>query len=162
MGEWNRSTRQITIDRLRPEIDRAIQAHLETYNLGQILDGYLICIETISEKKKKGLFGGGGDKTVVVSAVLTPGWLVWGVSGDKSGTAALSAQLKEMVVTDYANSPGYKLLPDSGVEISGVFTGRVGMQGSQRVSTFIGLGEEPAANEFKEALFQAVQAVKRV
>jgi hypothetical protein len=161
MGEWNRSTRECTLESITPELNAAIQAHIETYNLGSVLNEYQMCIETASQKKKKGLFGGSGDQSVLVVAILTPVWLVWAVRGDRSGTAALSARLDELVVADYATTPGYKLLPDTGIEVTGVFTGRVGMEGNQRVSMFIGLGEEPAAQEFKEALIRAIHDIKK-
>jgi hypothetical protein len=160
MGEWNRTTRQCTLEGISPELHAAIQAHIESYNLGSILSDYRMCIETASQKKKKGFFGK-GDQSVLAAAILTSTWLVWAVRGDRSGTAALSARLDELVVADYAASPGYKLLPDSGIELTGVFTGRVGMEGNQRVSMFIGLGEEPAALEFKETLFRALQNMKK-
>jgi len=161
MGEWNRFTKECVLESIRPEMTAAIQKHIETYNLGSILNDYLMCIETTSEKKKKGLFGGGGDKMVVQSAIITPLWLVLAVAGDKSGASALSAQLKDMVVTDYADTPGYKLLPDSGIEVTGIFTGRVGEQTIQRVSYFTGLGEEPAAKKFKETLSRAIQETRK-
>jgi hypothetical protein len=161
MGEWNRSTRECKLDSITPELKAAIQAHIESYNLGSILNDYRMCIETASQKKKKGLFGGRSDQSVLVAVILTPVWLVWAVRGDRSGVAALSVRLDELVVEDYTSTPGYKLLPDTGIEVTGDFTGRVGMEGSQRVSMFIGLGDEPAALDFKEALFRAVQDVKR-
>lgn len=161
MGEWNRSTRECTLDGITPELNVAIQAHIESYNLGSILNDYRTCIETVSQKKKKGLFSGRGDQSVLVVVILTPVWLVWAVRGDRSGAATLSARLDELVVEDYASTPGYKLLPDTGIELTGVFTGRVGMEGNQRVSMFIGLGEEPAALEFKEALMRTIQDIKK-
>jgi hypothetical protein len=161
MGEWNRSTRECRLDDMTPELNTAIQAHIESYNLGSILDDYRMCIETVSQKKKKGLFGGGGDQSVLAAVILTPAWLVWAVLGDKSGAAALSARLDELVVEDYASTPRYKLLPDTGIEVTGVFTGRVGMEGNQQVSMFIGLGEEPAALQFKDALMRAIQDIKK-
>jgi len=161
MGEWNRTTRECSLDQIHPEMAAAIQKHVETHNLGPILEEALICIETVSEKVKKGIFGGGGDRRVVTCAIVTPGWLVWAVSGEKSGTAALSASLRDLQVTDYAATAGYRLLPDTGIELSGELTGRVGMHGESRVSTFIGLGEEPAARKFLETLDWAIQAVRR-
>jgi len=156
MGAWNRSTHECRLESLRPEMVEAIQKHTEMFNLGPILDNYLMCIETISEKKKKGLFGGGGDK-VIVSTIVTPRWLVWAVK-EKNGTTALSAQLQELAAVDYADTPGYKIIPDRGVEITGSFTGRVGIDGSQRVSMFIGLGEEPDALKFEKVLKNAIRA----
>lgn len=161
MSDWNRSSKEIFLSSINPEFMSAINQHLETYNLGRILEGALMCIETTSVKKKKGLFGGGG-KTVIECAILTPSWLVLAVLQEKNpGVGVLSVPLKEAKVTDYADSPGYKLVPDSGIEVSGAFTGQVGMHGSQRITKFVGLGGEPAAGKFRAVLTQAMQAVRQ-
>jgi hypothetical protein len=160
MSDWNRSTQEIFLSAIRPEMKAAIEQHLESYNLGRILDDAVICVETTSEKKKKGLFGKGGQ-TIVECAILTPTWLVLVVKGNDPGAAVLSAQLKDMTFNNYADSPGYKLIPDTGIEVSGVFTGRVGMHGNQRIGKFVGLGVEPAAGKFLALLAQAVQATRR-
>jgi hypothetical protein len=57
MGEWNRSTTILALEKIQPELRKAIQRHIEANDLGSILDDYLICIETISNKKKKKLYG---------------------------------------------------------------------------------------------------------
>jgi len=162
MSEWNRSTTELPFEKIRPEIAAAIQKHIETYNLGAILDDYQICIETVSDKKKKGLFGLGGNRQTIQVVILTPEWLVIGSRGDKpESSAALSVMLKDAVVEDYADSPAYKLLPDNGLHVSGNFTGRVGRHGFQRVTTFITLGEGRVAREFKELLSQAIQKTRK-
>jgi hypothetical protein len=150
MREWNRSTREISPDQIPTEMASAIEAHLEIYNQGPLLEETLICIETVSEKVTKGLFGS-GDRRVVTCAIVTPDWPLWSVSGDKSGAAALSARLEDLQITDYANTPSYRL-PDTGLELTGELTGRTGEHGDRLVSTFIGLGEEPAAEKFRETL----------
>lgn len=161
MSDWNRSSKEIYLSGFHPEFMSAINQHLETYNLGRILEDALMCIETSSEKKKKGLFGGGGQM-VVECAILTPTWLVLAVRQEQEpGVGVLSVALKDAAVMDYAASPGYKLIPDSGIEVSGVFTGRVGMHGNQRISKFVGLGSEPAAGKFRTMLDQAMQATRR-
>ena len=164
MGEWNRSTIELPLEDIPPELAAEIQAHVESFNLGPILNDPLICIQTISEKKKQGLFGGFSplkEKTTIGAYILTPEWLVFAVRGDVSRPAALSARLKDAQVDDYANSPAYQLLPDCGIHVTGIFTGKVGMNGETRVTIFIPLGEETAAKKFKETLFQAVQQTRQ-
>ena len=165
MGEWNRSTKELPLENIRPEMTVALQEHIESYNLGPVFDGYLICIETTSEKKKKGLFSGGGDKITTAIAIVTPHWLIMSAQGDKSGASALSVQLKDVVVADYADNPGFKFLPDTGLDVTGKFTGRVGVgfgvDGNERITSFIPLGEEPVSRKFKEILFQSIQNVKK-
>ena len=164
MGEWNRSTIELPLEDFPPELAAEIQAHIESFNLGPILNDPLICIQTVSEKKKQGLFGGFPpfkEETTIGAYILTAEWLVFAVRGDVSRPAALSARLKDAQVEDYANSPAYHLLPDCGIQVTGIFTGKVGMNGEARVTIFIPLGEEAAAKRFKEAIFQAMQQTRQ-
>ena len=161
MGEWNRSTSKLTLDQIRPAHRSAIQEHIEAYELKLDLDGYLMCIETISRKKKKKLFGGGIPNQTIQLSVLTPTWLIVAAQGDRSDSVAvLSIQLKHAIAKDYKDDPSYKMVPDSGIFVTGTYTGRVGMHGSSDISSFIPLGEEPAAAEFKEILFQSIANAK--
>jgi hypothetical protein len=144
-----------------PKNNAAIKRHLETYTLGPILDDYLMCIETTSEKKKKGFFGGGGDSRVVVSAIVTPRWLVWAVDGDKSGTGTLSTQLREAVIADYANSDFYRMVPDNGIQVTATFTGTFAASPTERGTMFIPFGDESIAQRFKETVIQAAQEAKK-
>ena len=161
MGEWNRSTTKVTLDKIRSEQMGVIQEHIEAYDLGSILDDYLICIETISRVKKKKLFGGGIPNQTIQVAIITPRWLVMGTQGDKpDSTGVLSIQLKDAIAKDYKDDPGYKLIPDTGVTVTGAYTGSVGMHGSSFISSFIALGEEPVAGEFVEMLFGSIQKAK--
>ena len=81
MSEWKRTTRECTLESMKPELSAAIRAHVEKYNLGDILSAPVMCIETISDKPKKGLFG--SAETNYTGAVLTKDWLVWPRSGQK-------------------------------------------------------------------------------
>ena len=162
MSEWNRSTRKISLEEIRPALTEKIQEHLERFNLGSILDDYTICVETVSVKKKKGLFGRGGGQQTAQIVILTPTWLVISVESEKPGSAAtLSVKLEDAFAEDYAETPHYKLIADNGIQVTGEFTGRVGMQGENRIMYFLGLGEEPAAREFKELLFQGIKNTRR-
>ena len=158
MSDWNRTTQEITPGNGRSDLIAAIVQHIESYHLGAVLQDALMRIETSSEKKKKGLFGGKGDKVVVCHAIVTSNWLIWAVAGDKSGVATLSVPLKNATITDYALSPNYLLLPDSGLDVSGPLTCRVGVHGDPSVSAFIGLGPEPAAQKFKTVVQKARQS----
>jgi hypothetical protein len=137
-------------------MNAAIKSHVEQYNLGAILSDALLAIETKSDKVKKGLFG--KDETVVIDAVLTPRWLVWAVKDGKGDISVLSVRLADIVVTDYAKSKMAQLVQDTGVEVTGTFTG-LSLEGPGTM--FIGLGNEPAAKKFQDALIKAVQDVKK-
>jgi len=156
MGDYNRSTREVTLASLSSETMDAINKHIELYNLGPILDDASICIEGNSEKIKKGLFSGPGTKNVKVVVILTPRWLLQVVKADKESVFARSAQLADIVVSDYEKSLFYSKIPDSGVEITGRFTDT-----SESSSSFIGLGKDAAGEKFKAMLIQAVQNTKK-
>ena len=111
-------------------------------------------MQTDSVKIKKRLFG--SAETVYMGAVLTPGWLIWAISGTTTQTTVLSAQLKDVVVQDYAQTQFAKMIPDMGIQISGRFTDT-----SESVSAFIGLDDSSAGRKFRELLIQAVQDAKK-
>ena len=154
MSEWKRATKEISFEELPAEMASVIGEHIRQYNLGPILSDALMCIQTDSEKAKKGLFG--GAERVRVAAVLTPRWLVWAISGSKTKNTALSAQLINLTVQDYAQTSFAKMVPDSGIEVSGMFT-----DAREPASAFIGLDEGIAARKFREAVIKAAQDAKK-
>jgi len=156
MGDYNRSTREIKIEELSAETTDTINKHLELYNLGPLLNDVLICIESVSEKIKKGLFGGPGPKTLKDIIILTPRWLIQVIKSDNDSAFARSAQLSDITVVDYEKSPFYTRIPDSGVNVNGKFT-----DASENSTTFIGLGKDVAGRKFKELLINAVQNEKK-
>ncbi len=154
MSEWKRSTHELSFDQLPDEMKTEINRHIELYNLGDILSHTLICILSRSTKAKAGLFG--AAETNQMGVVLTPRWLIWVISGTKMPASALSALLQDIVVQDYAETPFAKMVPDSGVQVSGEFT-----DVSESASAFIGLEENEAGSKFKELLVNAVQEAKK-
>jgi hypothetical protein len=154
MSEWKRVTREVSFERLPAEMVSVIRDHIEQYNLGSILSDALMAIQTDSEKPKKGLFG--KAESVQMGAVVTPRWLVWAISGSKTSPTALSAQLINLTVQDYAQTPFAKMVPDAGIEVSGLFT-----DASAPASAFIGLDESAAAQKFRETLIKGVQDAKK-
>lgn len=152
MGDYKRTTRECTLDSMRPELSAAMRAHVTKYNLGDILSDSMMRVETASEKIKKGLFGGG--ETIYTAAVLTKGWLVWANSGTNVKPHAMSARLNQITVQDYAKSSFAKMISDTGVNVNGLTTDT-----PEAGSTFIGLEENAAGIKFREALIAAVQSV---
>jgi hypothetical protein len=136
------------------EVKTEIQRHIELYNLGNILSETLICIQSDAEKPKKGLFGSAETNRTV--AILTPRWLLWVVSGSKTPATATSALLNDVLVQDYASSPLAKMMPDSGIQISGKFT-----DVTENLTAFIGLENNAAGQRFKELVIAAVQNSKK-
>jgi hypothetical protein len=154
MSEWKRTTREISFEQLPSDLKAEIQKHIQLYNLGDILSGVLMCIQTDSETAKKGLFG--SAETVRQGAVITPRWLIWSVSGTKTPPTALSAVLSDVVVQDYANTQFAKMIPDSGIEVSGKLT-----DVTENSSAFIGLENNAVGKKFTETVITAVQNAKK-
>jgi hypothetical protein len=154
MSDWKRTTKEIPFEGLPPEMVSAINKHIDQYNLGSILSDVLMCIQTDSEKMKKGLLG--GTETLRMCIVVTPRWLIWAVNGTKTQTAVLSAQLIHVTVRDYAQTQFARLISDSGIEVSGIFT-----DASENASAFIGLDEGVAAQKFREIVIQAAADAKK-
>jgi len=154
MSDWKRNTKEIPFQSLPPEMVSAVNEHIEQYNLGSILSDALMCVQTDSEKVKRGLFG--GAETVRMGAIITPRWLVWAVNGTTTQTAVLSAQLINITVQDYAQTPFAKMVPDSGIQVSGMFT-----DASESASAFIGLDESQAGRKFWEVVIKAAQDAKK-
>ncbi len=154
MSDWKRTTKELGFENLRPELLQAINRHIEKYNLGEILSDALMCVQTDSEKIKKGLFG--GAEVVYAGAVVTPRWLVWATSGTKTQTSASSAQLNDVTIQDYAESSFANMIPDSGLNVSGRFT-----DASDDGLIFIGLDDNAAGAKFKEIALQTAQEAKR-
>lgn len=154
MSDWKRTTREVSFESLMPEMVTAVKAHIELYNLGSILSDTLMCIQTDSEKVKKGLFG--KTESVSQGVVLTPRWMILAVKSKGAPVAILSAQLSNMVMQDYAQTQFAKMIPDSGIQVNGMFT-----DVSENASAFIGLGNSAAGEKFKTTAMKVVQDAKR-
>jgi hypothetical protein len=164
MSDYIRTTRSLSLHQVPDDVMDAIRNHCETYNLGQILTENTICVETISDRKKKKKVGGIKLAMHIVNHVLlSDAWLVYVVSNDGKEPAAMTVPLVEATIEDYALSPFYKKIPDHGFWIHGKFTGKVGgnMSFSDRSSIFMGLGQERAAEEFGRALSEAIERTRR-
>jgi hypothetical protein len=98
----------------------------------------------------------GKAETVQMTAILTPRWLLWSVGQPGKIPAVLSAQLIHITVQDYSQTPFAKMVPDSGVEISGLFT-----DSRESASAFIGLDESAAGQTFRQVLVKAAADAKK-
>jgi hypothetical protein len=154
MSDWKRKTKEVSLQSLPPEMADLIQHHIEQHNLGPILSDASMCVQTDSEKTKKGLFG--KAETVKMVVIVTPRWLVWSVQQPNAKAAILSAQLIHVTVQDYAQTPFARMIADSGMEVTGMFT-----DASESVSAFIGLEEGEVGNKFKKTVIQAAQEAKK-
>lgn len=160
MKEWERNSRKLTLEQCPSEFRQKIQEHIDFFNLKNVLDNYLFCIETTSVKIKKKLFVGGIPDQTIQIAILTPEWVMTAQKGDKPDSiGVLSIQTKAANLEDYKDSMGYTLIQDNGVNITGPFSG-VFTEFSAINTYFLGLGPEPAALEFKQVLFEVVEKAR--
>ena len=144
-----RTTRAGTLDGLAPAVAGAIRAHAASYQLGDPAAPGAACWETVSTKKK-GLFGG-KPEVLLTGSVLAPPMLIWAAGKEGDKPALLSARLRDLQVQDYEQSSMCKLVPDTGLNINGLRTDAVELG-----SAFIGLRPEPAAQQFRAALAEAM------
>ncbi len=152
MGDYNRTTRECSLQQMRPELSDAIRSFITSHELGDIEFEILMAVETTNENKKKGgLFGGlrGGDKEPVhyVGALVTPAWLIWAKYSLKSGDVVSAAKLKDIEVSDFHSDTK----EDTGLDLFGFVN-----QSPDRVRSFIGLGNGPSSNKFRETVKIAV------
>lgn len=156
MGDYNRSTKEIAFESIPPDVMQSIQTYIEKYNLGNILSNVSLCIVSTSEKIKKGLFSGSGPKSLVQTAILTDRWLILGDRVDQNAIYVKSMQLRDITVEDYEKSQFHAMIPDTGMNISGILT-----DASEKSAIFLPLGKDAAGERFKSALIEAVQEAKK-
>jgi hypothetical protein len=154
MSEWKRSTRELSFEELSAVMKTEIHRHIELYNLGDILSDVSMCILSQAAKNRKGLFG--SAETNQTGVVLTPRWLLWVITGPNTPQGVLTAQLQDVVVQDYQETPFAKMVPDSGIQVNGKFT-----DATESASAFIGLEDNEAGRKFKEWGVDAVQKAKK-
>lgn len=146
MGDYLRATRECPLENMRPALAAAIRAHLEKHGLTASVAA---ACETTSTKQKKGLFGGKAE-VILTGALLAPPWLIWASGKEGEAPAVLSVRLRDIQIVDYEKSELNKLMPDTGLTLTGLRT-----DGVELGSAFIGLGPESAAQQFRAALKEA-------
>ena len=150
MGDYLRTTRECTLDEMNPVVAKSIRDHIQKYELEEVESSILISCETTSTKIKKGFFGGKAEP-IQTGILLTPRWLVWATAKEEETFGVYSARLDNLQAQDYEKSEMFKLVSDSGINISGLRT-----DSTEVGSIFIGLGPEAAAVKFRAMLKEAI------
>jgi hypothetical protein len=155
MSDYNRTTRECSVNQLHPELRQAIRSYFQEHDLGNLEAETLMCCETISEKKNIGrpvsLLKGAEDTTIHTGMLLTSQWLIWARRGDQSGIVLNAADLKEIQAKTYTSI----LTQDTGLEIFGY----IGNTKSQ-VRGYVGMGTELSAQKFCEEVDKAISNVQ--
>lgn len=149
MSTVTRRTRACTIETLDEGLKAAIRAHGTKYRLADIESDILMCCETISVHKKKGLFG--GIKTSLSAVYVTPKWLVWVESNERNDARAGTAQFKQIDVRDYQTTASYSITPDQGLNVTVRYTDK-----NRTGITFIMLDSEAERQRFRRVLKEAL------
>ena len=127
MSDYNRTTRECPVSKLRPELFLAVRNYFYEHKLGDLETEILLCYETTSTKKSTNKLmawlNDGLDTTVHMAVLFTSEWLIWVRSGDRSGVQLSSAELKQLVVRVYVSL----LARDAGLEIAGHIEGTKGI-----------------------------------
>ena len=154
--EWERATRVCPTLDLQSDLLAALRDHIEARELGAAEAQALVCFETVSRRiVKAGLLmrlGGAGHKLLTQAVIVTPTRLVWAQITDDDEPNAHSELLAKLEVTDYEKSPQYALLPDHGLQVTGVAAG------GQTGTLFFGFGEGPDAEHARQILKDAARA----
>lgn len=157
MGDYNRSTKEIAFNDIPANVINSVRAYIEKHTLGDILANPVMCIVSTSERIKKGLLGGGpGPKLLIQTAILTDRWLILADNVDQNALYIKSMQLRDITVEDYEKSSFYKMIPDTGMNISGIATDT-----PEKGTIFLPLGKDAAGEKFKSALVEATQKAKQ-
>lgn len=154
MSDYIRTSRECAPAQHKPGLLQAIRVYAQQHELGNVEADSRLCLETHSEKKKKGFLAslGGGDPDAFhdTALLLTPAWLIWARGGPKSGTVVSAARLREVQVSAFES----KLIPDTGREVQSPQFGS-----AEPVVAFIPLGPESAAS-ITERVKAAVASAK--
>ena len=147
MSDYQRTTRECTFENLYPGLQDALHTHINQngMNISGTL-GELVCYETSSTRNKKGFFTE-KPKVLLTAVLITSGWLVVANWQGNKPSGVISARLSSLKVQDYEASALFKIIQDSGLDITGLQTGS-----PETGSLFIGLGTEPAAQTFRDSL----------
>lgn len=155
MGTIERTTRSTSIRQLNPKLLKGLQDYFQANNLGALDTEALLVCETVTERSGFGRLAawldGSPDSTEVLGLVLTPQYLLWARSGDRSKTIVMGADLKQIRVRKYSS----RFPKETGLEIIG-FVGVF----ADRVRGKLALGPEEAAQQFMDEVISAVKKAK--
>lgn len=154
MSQYDRTTRNCLVSELPPELLQAIRDYSQAQQLGDVEAETLLCCETVSTKKSAGRrpawLEGELDATLHTGLLLTPQWLIWARQGDRTRPVVMAANLKDIQVKAYTSW----LTKDTGLEIVGYMEAT-----RRRARGYVGLGTDAAAQEFCEAVKEAINKV---
>jgi hypothetical protein len=154
MGDYTRSTRECSVNQVRPELYRALEDYFQKNSFGDLEAETIICCETVSEKKAGGwlatLLGSKDEPVIYTAMLLTSTHLIWARSGQHPSINVNTADLRFIHVKPYSSL----FIKDTGLEISGLLGNSKGM-----TLGYLGMGPEPSTQKFCDEVRQAIDKV---
>ena len=149
MNRITRKTRICRLDTLDEELKSAIHVHALKHGLNDLESNVLMCCETLSVRPKKGFWG--GIQTTLSAAFVTPKWLVWADSTDRSDASVSASQLIHVDIWDDRATTNSSITANEGLSITGRYTvkNRMGM-------AFIALDSKADGRKFRQVLEEAL------
>lgn len=150
MNRITRKTRICTLDTLDEDLKSAIHAHARKHALNDLESDVLMCCETLSVRQKKEF--GGGIQPTLSAVYVTPKWLVWADSTDRSDASVGASQLIYVERWDDRAASGYSMPAEEGLNITGLFTVK-----NKPGLVFIALDSNADGQKFRQVLEQALR-----
>lgn len=153
MSVYTRGSRKRDLDSMTPALAQALRQWAEDLDLAAVLESAVAGCETVSERRHAaGVFGRMQSlpRRVECGALLTPEWLVWATLADDAEPRVVGVRLLDFDVVDYRTTDEYRRMLDNGLQVSGCIG-----DDAEPASCFIGLGEDPPGEAFKEKVLAA-------
>jgi hypothetical protein len=152
MGATERITRICPVKQLKPELLRAIKEYARKRKLGDPGSEAVLCCETVTERKGRSRLAAwlseSPDAVDHLGIILTGSHLLWARHGERSGTVAMDADLRELNARPYKS----RLSKESGLEIYGLIGEK-----KKRLGGKLALGPQEDARKFVAEVVRAVE-----
>jgi hypothetical protein len=151
MSNYRRTTRECTLEQLRPELARALRDYAQQQQWGSFEPDVLMCCETVAERIATGRFDalldGTPDECTYLVLIVTGQRLLWVKSGARAGTGAASTKLTDLRLR--ISRP--RRTQDFALDVYGRMEGTRDRVGGQFI-----LGPGPASQKFCDEIMQAI------
>jgi hypothetical protein len=155
MFAYRRTTRECSVNQLNPRLRKAFEEYFIEHRMGSLAEEAQRCCETISDRENPGrldgLLTGNPDSIDYLGLILTEKFLLWGRSGDRSGTKVFAADLKDVKIKSYKS----RFSGERGIKIDAFLP-----EFKERAKGNLALGPEPAAQMFCEAAIKSAEQAK--
>ncbi len=153
MSNYRRTTRECTLDQLRPELAEAIRAHAQRQQWNDWEVEITTCCETTAERISANRLDAWLNRRAApityLALIATPRRLIWAFSNDRIGAASAQYQQMHLKISRSKNSQ------DIAVEIFAHMEGTREKAGGRLM-----LGSNPAAEKFCEEVRNATSQLR--